>query len=174
MRFHAVRRSGGSFDRSVAGRPLENSDSVEVRLEFIGIPSSASYLCTTQRRVTVSAPRSVLPNGRMALVNQRLRRGWWVLADTKTRLDRRGKASSGIEIARKVTRLLGVITPLLGPPVSLAASLSWDSHKSGSMAFSTPPVRRCDWGAAMLGSRETTETLAGDIPERCITVPSAH
>src|SRR5215470_7497761 len=44
IRFRAVRRSGGSLDRSVAGRPLENSDSVEVRLGFIGIPPSASNL----------------------------------------------------------------------------------------------------------------------------------
>jgi hypothetical protein len=40
IKFRAVERRSGLFDGSAAGRPLANSDSDDVRLEFIGIPPS--------------------------------------------------------------------------------------------------------------------------------------
>src|SRR6516225_4228960 len=58
IRFRTIER-GGLFDGSAARRPLENSDSDDVRLEFIGIPPSNAYVPQRQCDGTVTLPITV-------------------------------------------------------------------------------------------------------------------
>jgi len=62
------------FDGSVARRPLENSESDEVRLEFIGIPPSKAYVTVAESILRAVHQRQSRPSTSTGAYSIRLRR----------------------------------------------------------------------------------------------------